>query len=369
MARTEQEEANCRMAVEFYNRVLVPDPQIAWVPWAVVKSIYIAQREGVEVIYTTSPPNSSQILGLLLKKTLRKPWIADFRDPWTEGIRRQLAYENNRGRQRVEEALEHSVISNADHIIVTTEGAAEQFVAKYPSVPPSKFSVITNGFDPADFRRVIPKRMHLNDGEFTVTLLGNVETMFDAAPFFEAVKSLLEESTEIRSRLRVYFIGTKRGKYDSYIEHNNLTRHITYVNYVPHAEGVQYLAESDVLFFCQIPEYGSASVKLPGKLFEYLYMRKPILALTIPGVTTELLERAGLGVVVSPTDPQGIKRALRELYDQWQQGKWKFVPDEAFISSFDRVRLTERLAHVFSAVTSRNGSAVSRKREPEIAGA
>jgi glycosyltransferase involved in cell wall biosynthesis len=336
-----------------HQHVLMPDPQIAWMPWAFAKSLYIVRREAPEVIYTTSPPNSSQVVGLLVKRALKKPWVADFRDPWTEGSRRQMAYEKNGTRQRVEEALEGAVIQHADHVVVTTEKMAEQFIAKYPPVSPHKFSVITNGFDPPDFQHITPVHRHLKAEEFNVTLVGNVETMFDATPFFQAVKGLLEESPEVCATLRVNFVGTKKGKYDALIAQNNLGRHIHYIDYVPHADSVQYLAESDVLFFCQVPDYGSASVQLPGKLFEYLYLRKPILALTVPGVTTDLLERAGLGTVVDPGHASDIKQALYDLYQQWRQGRWRFAPDEAFIRSFERAQLTERLAGIFDAVSGR----------------
>ncbi len=349
-----------------HHRVLMPDPQIAWLPWALARSIYIARREAAEVIYTTSPPNSSQVLGLLLKRILKKPWVADFRDPWTDGIRRKQAYVNNRLRQRLEESWESAVVEQADHFIVSTEKNKEQFLTKYPFLG-SKLSVLTNGFDPADFGAVSPKRKLLRKGDFNLTLTGNVETMFDAIPFFQAVKELLSESAEISSHLRINFVGTKKGKYDSYIQENNLERHINYVGYVSHADSVQYLAESDVLFFCQIPEYESASVKLPGKLFEYLHMRKPILALTLLGVTTELLERAGLGVAVNPNDVGGMKRALYSLYRQWRQEQWQIAPDDEFIRSFDRVKHTERLAMILDAVTNSKASEAGCRSEHRTA--
>jgi glycosyltransferase involved in cell wall biosynthesis len=345
-----------------HQHVLMPDPQIGWVPWAFAKSLYIARREAPTVLYSTSPPNSVQVLGLLLKRVLKIPWVADFRDPWTEGSRRQIAYEKNKLRQRLEETLERAVIRHADHVIVTTEKMVEQFVAKYAPLSRDKLSVITNGFDAADFRNLTPEPRHLQSADFNLTLIGNVETMFDAIPFFQAVKALIDESPDMRATLRVNFVGTKRGKYDAFIEQHRLGQHIRYVGYVPHADSLQYLAESNVLFFCQVPDYGSASVQLPGKLFEYLYMRKPILALTVPGVTTDLLEQAGLGIVCDPSDTSGIKQALHLLHSQWRQGRSQLTPNEAFLRTFERVRLTERLAAIFDAVARGHQAPVAGER-------
>jgi glycosyltransferase involved in cell wall biosynthesis len=346
-SRTRLMSAGKTMAAFIRQRILIPDPQVAWLPYALLKSFYISRAEGVSLLYTSSPPNSCQILGLLVKKLTDLPWVADFRDPWTEGIRRKQAYVRNKGRQRLEEALERLVLMRANHVLVTTEKTLEQFVMKYPSVPAEKFSVITNGFDPADF--VLPPAPEplLNCAEFNVTLTGNVEAMFDATPFFGAVKELIEEDREIHTRLRVNFIGTKRGKYDEFITQNGLDQHVRYIVYVPHATSLRYLSESDVLFLCQIPVYESASSKLSGKLFEYLYMRKPILALTLPGLTADILSRSGLGIAVDPNDRSGIKRALRELYLQWRAGRRQVSGDEAYIGGFYRIHQTQCLAQIF----------------------
>lgn len=341
------------------RHVLVPDPQIAWVPGAFLRSLHMIRKERPALIYTSSPPNSCQVLGLLLKRALGLPWIADFRDPWTEGIRRKQAYAQSAVRRRLEEGFERAVIRHADHVVVTTEKTLEQFIDKYRWTPREKYSVVTNGFDPADFAAVGSEAGEplLDRGEFNVTLTGNVEAMFDAVPFLTALRALLDEDEEIAARLRVNLVGTRRGKYDAYIRDHGLERTVRYLGYVPHQTSLRYLAESDVLFLCQIPVYESASTKLSGKLFEYLYLRKPILALTLPGLTSDILSRSGLGVTVDPNDQLGIKKALRDLYVQWRDGHGQPAADEAYMGTFDRSRQTERLAGLFDRlVTPRPGA-------------
>jgi glycosyltransferase involved in cell wall biosynthesis len=332
--------------------VLIPDAQIAWVPGALVRTLRLIRKERVALVYSSSPPNSSQVLALLVKRLSRRPWLADFRDEWTEGIRRKLAYRKSPLRGRIEAALERAVVRHADHVVVTTEKAREHFLEKYPFVAPEKFSVITNGFDPEDFRLAPADRL-LDAADFNVTLTGNVEAMFDARPFFSAVRELLGEDEGARARLRVNFIGTKREKYAGFIRDSGLALNVRYVGYVPHQVSLRYLAESDALFLCQIPVYESASTKLSGKLFEYLYMRKPILALTLPGLTSEILSRSGLGVAVDPNDQAGIKKALRELYLGWLNRQPRPPIDEAYIQGFDRGRQTERLATLFNRLEER----------------
>src|SRR5262249_12251776 len=90
------------LAAFVQRHVLVPDPQIAWIPSALVTSLSLIRKERVDLIYSSSPPNSGQVLALILKRLTKRPWIADFRDPWTEGIRRKQAYAQSRVRGLVE---------------------------------------------------------------------------------------------------------------------------------------------------------------------------------------------------------------------------------------------------------------------------
>ncbi len=335
------------------RHLLVPDPQITWVPGAFVRSLSVIRRERVALIYSSSPPNSSQVLGLMLKRVTGLPWIADLRDPWTEGIRRKQSYERSRVRGHIEHALERAVFARADHILVTTEKTLEQYLAKYPSVPASKYSVITNGFDPADFAHAPTTERLLDASDFNLTLTGNVEAMFDATSLFSAIKDLVDENAEMRARLRVNFVGAKRGKYDDVIRDYRIEDTVRYIGYVPHQTSLRYLAESDVLFLCQIPVYESATTKLSGKLFEYLYMRKPILALTLPGLTSDILSRSGLGTTVDPGDRAGIKKALRDLWNECREGHGRAPANEAYISTFDRTRQTKRLADLFDRLAGK----------------
>jgi glycosyltransferase involved in cell wall biosynthesis len=158
----------------------------------------------------------------------------------------------------------------------------------------------------------------------------------------------------MRSRLRVNFVGTKRGKYDAFISQSGLDRHISYIGYVPHATSLQYLMESDVLFLCQIPVYESAGTKLSGKLFEYLHMRKPVLALTLPGLTAEILSRSGLGIVVAPHDRPGIKGALQHLYRHYKVDQRPAVFDDTYLQRFDRVNQTRCLSRLFDQLVERH---------------
>jgi glycosyltransferase involved in cell wall biosynthesis len=333
-----------RLRQAVHDRVLVPDPQIAWLPAALLHSLVIARREGVRVVYTSSPPNSVQLLGRLVSAALRKPWIADFRDPWTDGPRRQRSYVGNRMRGGLEAAAERAVLRRADRVIVSAEPLRQRFLDKYPFLSPEKIVVITNGFDPDDFEAVSGGGRELEAGRFHVTNSGNIEAMFDLRPFLRAVAELAAEDPALRADLFVNLVGTKKGQYDADIRALGLGDRVRYTGWVAHGQSLRYLNQSDVLLMCQLPHPGGGSEKLSGKCFEYLYLRKPVLCLSVPGITADLLSESGLGTVVEPADVAGIKAVLRSLYARRGHA---LRADSNVIARFDRRRLTERLAAVF----------------------
>ncbi|MDG2308875.1 MAG: glycosyltransferase [Candidatus Binatia bacterium] len=333
-----------------WSRLLIPDPQIVWTAAAFASGLFIANREKPDVLYSSSPPNSLNVLALALAKRLRLPWIADFRDPWTDGLRRRQWYPDHPARQRREEKWERSVFEYANHVLVTTDPARETFVSKYPWCPPERVSVLTNGFDSADFEHAGSGKRLLEPGLLHLSLSGNVETMFDLVPFLHAVRKLLDSDPEARKILRINFLGTKRQPhYDSAIEEYGIADVVRFHAYMPHERVVQLVAESDALMLCQIPAKESGGVKLPGKMFEYLYTRKPILALTIPGVTTSILDSAGVGRVVNPNDVAGIRAELAQFVYEFRHGGIPARANEEVIQTFDRRAQAAEVSHLLDS--------------------
>jgi glycosyltransferase involved in cell wall biosynthesis len=330
-----------------HRRVLIPDPQIAWVPGAFVQALGIARREGVRILYTSAPPNSVHLLGGLLAGTLRLPWVADFRDPWTDGPRRQRSYAGNRMRAGIERAAERWVIQRARRIVVSAAPLRDRFLHKYAFLDPAHVHVLTNGYDPADFAAADQGERVLEPGRFHLTGTGNIEAMFDARPLLEAIAAAVAEDPGLRAELLVTLVGARRGRHDADIAALGLADRVRYPGWVPHAKSLKYLCESDVLLMCQLPHAGGGAEKLSGKCFEYLYLRKPVLCLTVPGLTADLLAESGLGTVVHPADTGGIKTALETLYAQRRE---RLCGNADVIARFDRRHLTGRLAAIFDDV-------------------
>lgn len=337
-----------------WSHFLVPDPQIAWVPAAFLRSLWIIRREGITAIYSSTPPHSVQVLALALQRWTGLPWVADLRDLWTEALHRQQWYVGNAARQAREENWERSVFERADRILVTSDNARDSLLRKHRERPPDKIVVITNGFDPDDFAHIQATPRFLEPGLLHVTLTGSVETMFDLMPLFTAVDELVHADPKVRAVLRLNFVGTKRqARYDTFIEQRGLSEIIRFYGYVAHGDALQYIAESQVSMIAMAERLDSSGVKLAAKMFEYIYLRKPVLALIIPGMTTRLLEQTGLGISANPDDLAAIKAILTRLVEQFVGAGIHVDADESVIARYDRRLQSQRLAGILDTAAAR----------------
>ncbi len=128
----------------------------------------------------------------------------------------------------------------------------------------------------------------------------------------------------------------------------NLSSCVVMPGYMSHDRSVGYLQAADVLLML-VRHFPNI---VPGKLYEYLGARKPVLVLgRRDGESFELLSEAGVAIWVDPESPPEIARALIELHDLWRRRALACQSSESYIENHTRKRLTQRLAQVFDEVT------------------
>ena len=91
-------------------------------------------------------------------------------------------------------------------------------------------------------------------------------------------------------------------------------------------------------------EAENSEIMLTQKIFEYMSAGKPVLAVTPEGALAKAVRRSGCGVAVTPSDPNAIEQALRDLI--CRDLKSPFRPDPEYIAQFDRKKLTKKLAKI-----------------------
>ena len=311
---------------------LIPDEQIGWLPLAFFRGLRIIREEKIDVLYSTGGPWTDHLIGYLLKKATGKPWIADFRDPWT--LSRSF-WPPTSVHRSLEEWLEFNVLKAADSIIINTGWMHKAFVNKYPFIG-NKSLTIPNGYDNEDFSELIP----IPQRRFNITYTGVFYSTRNPHTFLLALKEIVDESEELRGNLAVNFLGLVDKKTENIIEQLGLRDIVQIKGYVSHKECMQYLIDSDVLLLIMGTLKGS-ELYVPGKAYEYIKADKPILAL-IPevGAAADLLRASGLGIIVNPSNIVAIKEILYKLY---RRINLNIKANPSVIKEFDREELTKKL--------------------------
>ncbi|HVB34927.1 MAG TPA: glycosyltransferase [Patescibacteria group bacterium] len=319
-----------------------PDETVSWVPFAFAKAVRLHRRRPFDVIYSSGPPRSSALLGLLLRAALAIPWTLEFRDPWYLSARPL--------RRQFETKLQNLLLRRADAVVVVTEGHALDLQNDW-QVPREKLHVIRNGFDEDDFRsQPASPAEALPRGYFHLSHLGTIYEG-NSGNFFPALRELAAERPDLTARLRVNIIGYPDQEVCGYMNDPQLKHLVHTQGFIPHEKALEIMRASDgLLLFWADPRFSRMAVA--GKTYEYLRMGRPILAVAQEGGIRQLIEEAKAGCVVHPHDTQAIKRALESLLAGHSENGHAPQPAEPeYVAQFRYDRLAEKLAGIFGKVT------------------
>ncbi|HSJ92738.1 MAG TPA: glycosyltransferase [Gaiellaceae bacterium] len=327
---------------------LLPDRASMWAPAAARAALRIVRRERIDVLLTTSPPNSMHAVGAFAGSRARVPWVADFRDPWLASAFRGERGPHVRAKRAAETRLARAAVRRAAALTCVTETIAGE-LARFDPAAPARTTVIGNGADLDDFTAF----EHRRNERFTLVHAGSFIGSRSLEPVLTAVKELEERRPELRGTIRVRFVGDLReadraraGALD--VPHAwEETGHLTY------AEALRAQREADALLLLIPHASGHGPAIVSGKVFEYVAARRPILAVVPPGGAAAALVRGlGGGPVADPADVTGIAAALEGLVDEWRAGG---LPDRGYpaaeLAAISRRERARELAAVLERVT------------------
>lgn len=324
----------------------IPDRFVGWFPFAVREGLRIIRSQKVDAIYSTSLPNTCHLAAYVLKRRTGLPWVADFRDLWTQNT--YVSYP--RPVLGIENKMEAAVVRCADRITTINEPMRQDIQGKYPDQPAGKFTVIPHGFDPEDFV-TSNTDIKTSPDKFTICYAGSLYGRRKVDTFMYAVKELIDEDSSLNEKLNIRFVGNVSPA-RSLCHQLGLDRVVTFSGMVSHQEAWSYLENSDVLLFPlgtgELDEKAST-----GKLFEYLAIGKPLLALVPEGVAANIIRQANVGVIMNPEDKEGIKQAVGEMHRKWASGNLQIAPNKEVIEQYDVSKLARRFATIFDELTLR----------------
>ncbi len=326
--------------------IFFPDNKIGWLFLAVIKGLNIAKKNKIDLIFSTSPPPTSHLVGLFLKKFLKVPLVVDFRDSWETSLEEKAPTFLHRW---VQKKLERKILDNAASVVTVNEQIQTLLQNRYPKVLST--AVITNGYDEEDFNNFREEKPE----NFTIVYLGTFNRINDPISFFQALSELSQEITEFKNQVKFIHVGMALDfNLRELIQKNGLENMIELKGYLNHRESLKYLASASALLLITTDSPG-AEVLTTGKIFEYFRSGRPILGILPPsGEAASLIKETKAGVIVSPKNISGIKQILKDYFRKWANGELKVELDQEKLKQFERRNLTDKLAEVFNRVAQNN---------------
>ena len=328
-----------RLSLWIRGNLFIPDPRVGWVRPSVRFLKKYLKEHPVDVIVTTGPPHSVHLIGERLHRKLGIPWIPDFRDPWTRMY--YLKYLPLSGRTwKKLRAQEQGVLDHASTVLAVTPLVQEEFRAQTRT----PVAMITNGFDEEDFSGEAPAP----DGHFNITHTGLLATDGNPLTFWRVLGDMASADSAFRKALRLRLVGkVDREVYDA-IDAAGLSGNVVDLGYCDHAAAVREQRSASVLLLPlrNDPEYRPI---LPGKLFEYLAARRPVLGIgQTDGAMARVLADARAGVTADWEDAPAMRSFLEEAWERHLSGG--VPPTGGEIEKYTRRNLTRALAALLESV-------------------
>ena len=283
----------------------IPDPRKGWNRYAFREACRLIENGEIKHIITTSPPHSTQLIGLALRNKYPViKWIADLRDPWTDIYYYDQFYHTPLAR-KIDESYEKNVLKTADRIITVGKSLKDLFCTKLPELE-KKIVVIPNGYDEEDFSG-IPVSF---PDEFTISYIGTLSDSYPVSEFMNALSDL----SAAGHRIKLRFAGVVSPGQKDLIISKSGNSETEFLPYVQHRDAIKLMMTSSLLLLI-IPDHFSNKGIITGKLFEYLASGKPVICLgPADGDAAEILEATAHGKCTAYNDREKIYAVISGYY-------------------------------------------------------
>ncbi len=326
---------------KFFHWFFFPDTKSDWAWFAFARAWLLSFKEKFDVIFSTSPPVTSHLIAWGLKKILKKPWVADFRDVWlgTTG-----EYYPTRLHKKLKSILEKKIFTSADLLITVNPHIQSFYQKKYPNSP---IICLPNGYDRADFPESLPSE----NKEFRIVYSGTLSSFLNPEIFIEAFKILCQQNPEFKRLAKFYHIGKVLGaRIEKLLKDPDLVNNFTLLGYKNHKESIKYLTSANLLLLLSTVGEGS-DFMTTSKIYEYLATGIPIMALVPPaGAAADLIRKFEAGTVINSFDLEGAQKALANYFQKFLSKNLKPKIPQQEIRNYERRNLTLSLAQNFGSL-------------------
>jgi glycosyltransferase involved in cell wall biosynthesis len=321
--------------------LMIPDKQMPWYRPALARGREVLRRGKFDAIFCSLGPRTCLMVGARLSRETGVPCILEYRDLWTGNPYYHLTQPTALHR-RIHESLERKTLRQARRVSAVCRGIADYLGQKYGSVLRAPVELNYNFFNPEEYPPREPAPT--GPGAFTISYTGAMYGERNPHHLFEGLRAFIDQAGLKPAQFRFRWAGVVAGVDDlgEILERTGLRPYMDFLGQIPHHEALRLLMGSDVALLIQAPH---DAIHIPGKLFEMMGARVPVLALANPCEATDIVQRCQAGIVC-PHTAESVAAALAEFRFLSNQGKhWEF--NEAEVEKFSADAAVARLANLF----------------------
>lgn len=298
------------LSVWIRGNVFIPDARKFWIKPSVKYLNKYLKENKIDAIVSTGPPHTTHLIALNVTKKHPIPWLADFRDPWTNiDFYHKLKLTNWADKKH--KRLEQEVLHKANQVITVSWSWAEDFYKIADRMP----MVITNGYDPEDFTKAGTVML---DKKFTITHAGSLNEDRNPHALWKALTQLCDEEKDFSKELEIKFIGQVAPIVIKELTEAGLEPYLNSIENLPHQKVVDQIMKSQVLLL-PLNDTPNIDGVVPGKLYEYIGAQRPIICIgKTDGDAAKIINETNAGKVSDFGDVETLKETIKAFYQQYK---------------------------------------------------
>ena len=320
-----------------------PDTERTWYKSAISKFKEIKKDNKFDAIISSSPFPTVHLVANHIKKEIDIPWIADFRDLWSQNHNYSLP----RFRLVIDRWLEIRTLATCDLITTTSKSWRDKLL----NLHNKKVSVIRNGFQILDFTPMIK----LSD-QFTISYTGTIyDKKQDPEKIIKALKNLIDLGSINPEKISINFYGKYSSLLETIIKKYKVEKVVKQLGYIDRIEARKKQLESHALLLFQWEDFKELDFCLL-KFYEYLNAGKTILATGGSKFTEveDIIKKTNAGFVA--VDVIDIQKILKKLYDQFIKKKIIYRGNKKIISNYSYTKSSEQFNNILDKLIANNQS-------------
>lgn len=331
-----------QLSVWIRGNLFIPDARKFWIKPSVRFLIKYLKVNHVDAIVSTGPPHSMHLIALGIKERLGIPWLADFRDPWTD-IDYYKEMKISPFADKKHKCLELKTIRGCNAMVVVSRDMKEN----YEIMGGNNVHVITNGFDDVDmeFKDLV------RDTKFSIAHIGTLPPSLNLKGLWQVLAELSESLPNFRNDIEIKLVGKIDKSVIDDLTAFNLNDRLNLIEYVSHDKAALLMKQSAILLLAINKDSPNAKGILTGKIFEYLASGRPIIAIgPSDGNLARILGETEAGLISEYNDLEQIRKIVIMLYEKYRGNDLTNNPKG--IEKYSRKNLTAELSAILNKIIS-----------------